>query len=399
MEKVVGNDTMISGILTLIKSAITGEKYLLPDSFEFIEACQFGINHHITGMLYYGAKNCSVVIPTKLREKLLQVAGRIVIQSEQQISEAKRVFDSFEQNNIAYLPLKGIVLKHLYPSTDMRPMGDIDVLIRNSDIEKINGLMKLHNYTLHGISDHEYVWKKGKYLTFEFHKYLIPSYNKDYFAYYGDGWNLARKSKESNNKYILSNEDLYIYLFTHFAKHYRDGGIGLKHIIDLWVFSRSYPDLDFEYIHNELSTLLLLEFYNNVHSLIIAWFEDGAHTDITELIGDVIINSGAFGTRCRQLTARITKVQKSTGDVHSAKRFQVIKKVFPSLSKMRLNYHSLEKTPFLLPFFWIERWFTVLIFRRDNIKTVIQDSKLVTDELVCDYQAHLEAVGLDFNFR
>ncbi len=86
-------------------------------------------------------------------------------------------------------------------------------------------------------SNHEYVWDKKNMLHVELHKMLIPSYNKDYYAYFGDGWRLAKKYDGSEFK--MSDEDTFVYIFTHFAKHYRDAGIGIRHITDIYVYLKS----------------------------------------------------------------------------------------------------------------------------------------------------------------
>ena len=58
----------------------------------------------------------------------------------------------------------------------------------------------------------------------------------------------------------MTPEDEFIYLFTHFAKHYRDGGIGCRYVVDLWVFLRNNPTMDPEKIKRELDKLQLREF-------------------------------------------------------------------------------------------------------------------------------------------
>ena len=63
-------------------------------------------------------------------------------------------------------------------------------------------------------SDHEYVWK-SKSLLLELHKCLIPSYNKDYYAYFGDGWGKAVLCEGSKYRYEMSKEDQFVYLFCH----------------------------------------------------------------------------------------------------------------------------------------------------------------------------------------
>ena len=42
----------------------------------------------------------------------------------------------------------------------------------------------------------------------------------------------------------MSAEDEMIYIFTHYAKHYRAAGVGIKHILDLWVYKLYKPELD-----------------------------------------------------------------------------------------------------------------------------------------------------------
>ena len=60
-------------------------------------------------------------------------------------------------------------------------------------------------------SDHELIWQKPS-AYIELHKRLIPSYNQDYYAYYGEGWNLAKKC--DGTRYSMTDEDQMIYLFT-----------------------------------------------------------------------------------------------------------------------------------------------------------------------------------------
>ena len=94
-------------------------------------------------------------------------------------------------------------------------------------------------------SNHEYIWHKaGSYI--ELHKRLIPTYNKDYYSYFGDGWRLAKL--KDGTRFSMTDEDQMVYLFTHYAKHYRDAGIGIRHIVDLWVYRNNKPNLNEEYI-------------------------------------------------------------------------------------------------------------------------------------------------------
>ena len=48
---------------------------------------------------------------------------------------------------------------------------------------------------------------------------------------------------------------------------------------------------------------------------------------------------------------------------------------------------------------WVVRWFNVLFFKRENIRKINGDLKIISAEKIDDYQKALNFVGLDFNFK
>ena len=152
--------------------------------------------------------------------------------------------------------------------------------------------MKKLGYRESEESDHELNWESDA-LYMELHKRLVPTYDEDYYAYFGDGWDRARK--KDGCCYEMSTEDEYIFLFTHFAKHFRDGGIGCRHVVDLWVYLRSHPALDEGYVRGELEKLRLVDFYDNILALLGLWFADGPGDEKAELITEFIFDSGSWG--------------------------------------------------------------------------------------------------------
>ncbi len=95
---------------------------------------------------------------------------------------------------------------------------------RQTTDDRIRPLMISLGYTEGVESDHEYNWQKGS-THIELHDRLIPSYNRDYYAYSGEGWQLAKTVSNASLEHKMSAEDEMIYLFTHFAKYCRDSGI------------------------------------------------------------------------------------------------------------------------------------------------------------------------------
>lgn len=384
------------GILTLIKSAITNESYPLPEDFNMEEAYPLIKKHHLIPIAYAGALQCGIDQNLPVMQSLFKTYYKFLIRMTTQIKEFDRISNAFDQNHIDYLPLKGCRLHKLYPKPEYRCMGDLDILIRPEQYEQIIPIMTSLGYNFRYESDHELVWYIKTYMV-ELHKRLIPSYNKDYYNYYGDGFSLAKPA--DGTKYELSLNDEFIYLFTHFSKHYRDGGIGCKHIIDLWIYRRTFPDLDENYICNQLKELQLYEFYQNILALIQVWFEHGKSNEKTDFISDYIFASGSWGQFKNRKQAAIYKESKTHGTIKTTKRKRLIKRIFPAMKWMQTAYPSLKKAPVLLPFYWVKRWFDVVFFRRQNIKRAYNIHKITSIENVQSFQDSLNYVGLDFNFK
>lgn len=310
------------------------------------------------------------------------------------MQEIKRVFDAFEKNGIDYMPLKGCKMKSLYPKPELRIMGDADILIRNEQREVIAGIMESLGFVQENESDHEWVWTtKGLYL--ELHKRLIPSYTKDFYAYFGEGWQLA--NLKSGTCYTMSDEEELIFLFTHFTKHYRDGGIGCRYVIDLWLYLRDHPNLDETYIINKLQALNLSEFYRNILRVIEVWFQEAQSDEKTDFITDFIFASGSWGERSSRVISRVVRDTK-TVPKNNGKLAYLKEVAFPSKFTLQEKYTVLKKHGWMLPLVWLWRPVYKLLFERGSIKKHQETLEYVTVERIDDRVQALQYVGLDYNF-
>ena len=314
--------------------------------------------------------------------------------SEKQNVEINKLMKAFEDNQIQYMPLKGVLLQELYPARDMRFMADFDVLINVNDYDKIEPILEDLGYEFDCESDHEYNFVKKPFIHVELHKHLIPSYDEDMYEHFGDGWELAHLSGESKYRYELTTEDNYLYIFTHFAKHYRDTGCGIRLLIDIWLYMKKYSDMDMDYIQNQLLALNLFEFHKNCERLIKAWFEDGEFDDITKHMTEFIVNSGTFGSRKNQISANTIR-DYMDDDVSKAEKQKYIKLLFPDLKNMSITYPVLEKHSYLLPIFWLIRLVKAVLFKRKNIRYHRERTDIITDKNIEEYDNHMKAVGLD----
>ena len=157
------------GILSLLKSAVTGKREALPDAFALDAAWDILSKQGLRPLAYQGAMNCGISPELPVMQKLLAIYYRHMIRSERQMRALQCVLDSFGKNGIDHMPLKGCNLKGLYPKPELRAMGDADILIRVEQLSQCGEILKELGFQLKLESDHTDNWQSGN-------KYLHPGY-------------------------------------------------------------------------------------------------------------------------------------------------------------------------------------------------------------------------------
>lgn len=385
-------NTQQRGILTLLKSAVTGVGCELPEGFSLEDALPTIRAHSLSTLACEGAALCGIS-DCAATEALYNDYCAELLRSEKQLRAVKEICAAFEEAGVDYMPLKGCNLKQLYPRPELRCMGDADILVRMAQEPVIHPIMERLGYTREKESDHEYVWLKPG-VTIELHKRLIPSYNADFYGYFGDGWQLAEKTVGC--RWDMRREDEFIFLFTHYAKHYRDGGVGCRHVLDLWVWQRSYPDMDTLYVETRLETLGLLEFYRNTCRLLDFWFGGAGGDDRTEFMTDFLFGSGNWGNWETHVLSAQVKERKLNHAYGQERRRTLIRLLFPTVEVLATRYPIVKKAPWLTPAVWVFRWVDAALFRRQNVRKKRRDLSGIAKPKVDAHQAALEFVGLDF---
>lgn len=385
--------TFEKGVISIIKAALTGSELELCEGFDFDKLYEFSTRQQITPMVYYGLTKGVGAAAIPNRTKFLFTTANLTTYSEKQMSYVQEVFDAFDGQGIEHLKMKGTILKKLYPYPEMRLMSDADIFVNMDKYEQISTILTSLGFVFKFESDHEIGWDKDG-VCIELHKRLIPSYTEDFYKYFENPWQkliLVEKSQ-----YKMSDEDTFIYLFTHFAKHFRDGGIGIKFMTDFYVYLEAYKALDIDYVEKELEKMKLLEFWQNTKRLINVWFYDKECDQISAFITYKIFDSDAYGKEKAKLEAKAVKLAKGKG-AKKAKSRRLWSALFPKNIDMCRRYPVLKKAPILLPFMWIWRFFDALIFRRKNVQKNLNNIKQINDEAIEKYDAELRYVGLPYN--
>ena len=380
-------------VVTLLKSAITGESYPLPQGFSLAAVYPSLKKHHMDALLYEGAVRCGISRKEETMQSLFRKYCKALLRSEGQMAQVMRITQAFDDNGIDYMPLKGCKLKSLYPKPEMRTMGDADILVRMEQYEKIVPIMESLGFAMDVQSDHEYIWRHPQLLA-ELHKRLIPSYNEDFYAYFREGWQMARP--KSGNAYEMTPEDEFVYLFTHFSKHFRDGGIGCRYVLDLWVYRRANPNLDTPYLRKALESVGLLEFYENIRDLMAVWFEDRESDPVADLLTDYIFASGSWGGAESHALSQMVRSAEKSGLSRGGKLLYLQGSLFPKVTQLETKYPVLKKAPWMLPLVWLYRPFYKVLFERKDVKRKQMILQKITAEGVDARREMLRYVGLDF---
>lgn len=381
------------GLLVLIKSALTGETLALPEDFSLEQADPIIQSQSLLPLAYQGAYNCGIPLDAEIMIRYKKQYYAILLQHERQMQAVQQIYDAFEKNGIDYMPLKGCILKDLYPQPEMRIMGDADILIRLEQYDKIRPIMKELGFQYQSESDHDFSWVRSE-LHVELHKSLLPPKKEAFYDYTVNGWELA--VSENGCRYTMHPEDIFIYLFVHMTKHYHRRGIGSRQFLDLFLLRHAYPQMEEAYIEKEMDRIHLLEFYQNVSALLNCWFDEMPANEITEAMTQYIFSGGNWGIYERYLQTREATARANPNSPGNAKGTVLRKMLFPPLQEMQSLYRTLVKLPYLLPFFWVFRGFQ-LFFR--NPALIVRKIYLIRHISADESDARLEElnfVGLHF---
>lgn len=189
------------------------------------------MHHRIYPVLYKGIKMMDEnVIPHHVIEALSRQYKRNTFQMLHFSAEIEHVSKLFLNNQIKLLFLKGPILSHqLYGDISLRTSGDLDVLIPIDELEKAEQLLLERGYNKDDYIKtvlNDWKWRHHhityihpeKMIKLEIHWRLHPGPGKE--PSFDELWERKSMSKlTSYPTYTLNNEDLFIYLVSHGARH------------------------------------------------------------------------------------------------------------------------------------------------------------------------------------
>ncbi len=310
----------------------------------------------------------SIKLPEYLFQSKYQTIRRISLFN----IERKKVLNKLEENGIWYLPLKGAVIREMYDNPALREMSDNDILFDSERANDVKRIMSALGFkcTKFGASNHD-VYSKSQNVIFEMHRSLFSQYKRpELYALYADIKDRLVLDEGSKYGYHMTPEDFYAYLLCHMYKHYSQGGVGLRSLLDIYVFNKKQGDsLNWDYLGAELEKQKLTDYELSVRELSRKAFTGQPLSDEEQRELDFYSDSNCFGSPENVLAQKL-----NNDDSGKAKRSYVKSRVFQTDTVMQEAHPFIYRHKTLYPFWVVFRLSKAMVTKP---KKVIKEYKRV----------------------
>ena len=202
--------------------------------------------------------------------------------------------ECFEKNNIHFLPLKGVILRDYYHNPSLRTSSDIDIFLNPNDVDlAIKSLRQQYGYK----KEKRGVGEVSIYSQNDVHVellYVIEGKTTEENAML-EKFNTRFALKDGKSyEHETSLEFFYTYVLAHTARHFKERGAGIRHVLDVYVMNKKF-DLDASVKAKLLEENGLTEFEKYAVKLSKVWFDGEEHDEVSEVMEKYILASGVYG--------------------------------------------------------------------------------------------------------
>lgn len=322
-----------------------------------------------------------------LQKKMQDAKNKAIRKNMLLDAERKSLFAWMDAEAIWHMPLKGVLLKELYPKAGMRQMSDNDILFAAAAQYRVRDHMKACGYTAVSVGkgNHD-VYKKPPVYNFEMHTALFGSMHDPLWQdYYADVKERLLPDSEASFGFHFREEDFYLYFMAHACKHYKTGGTGLRTLTDTYVYIRSKGGtLDRTYIATEAEKLGISDFEEAVRKLAEKLFRapvfpsESALSEEERGMLSYFLYSGTYGTTENHVKNRLDKLQEDGAPItKKTKRKYLWRRLFPDMEWYKSYAPFCYRHRWAIPFFWVWRLVRGVFTKRKNIAGELEAVKKV----------------------
>lgn len=382
--------------IKLLRYVLNGDVPKMPENIDYRELYDFSASHSVENMIYVALSELKMPVPEDIMLEFEDSYYRAVEAEALQSIELEAISEAFEEAGIDFMPLKGSVIKHLYPMPDYRKCGDIDILVKHEDLEKANERMLALGFCFEKNNEERYHFEYAKppYIKVEIHSSLMSKITKSY-DYLSNIWAHAQLIENYRHRYIMTSNAQYIYCIAHLINHIRFRGAGIKFINDIWLYNKKYDKI---FLSDEVmdglekcSATIIEEWSRKLAE---KWFSDKLVNDENvDMLESFIFKSGTFGTN---ETGRMLEVSQMEDNAVIHGKYAVSKfvsRVFLPYKVMVKQYPVIEKYKILYPISWIWRINKMLFKEKRTVKGAYMNAVYVDYDSAKEYGALYDAIN------
>lgn len=285
-------------LFALLRSAIRGIKLTESEQNSYSadvlqDLLKISAKHDVVHLLVLGLKQ-NELIP-KEHDDIEKYILKAVYRYERIRYEYDNLCSALEKAQIPFLPLKGSVIRKYYPEAWMRTSCDIDVLVHREDLENtISHLVSNHNYVEKERATHDVSLFTQTGIHVELHFDLVEEGRaKNAIDVLQAVWENATLHENSDYWYEMTDAYFYFYHIAHMAKHFENGGCGIRPFIDLWILDHM-KDIDIPARDVLLSQGGLLKFSRAARILSEVWFGDKEPDKLSLQMQEFLLHGGCI---------------------------------------------------------------------------------------------------------
>ena len=329
--------------------------------------------HQVSALIYNQIYNFDD-FPEEIKLRWKRDALKINAFQTRKTMKILQVYRQFLKQGLKVLIVKGLVCRSLYPQPDNRQSNDEDLYVRKEEYEAVKDILLKNNFTV--ISENDDVTTfidPVSGLSIELHTALFSSESKaygNYQRYFDQAFDECIVHRiDGVEVYSLEYTQHLLFLILHFVKHFFHGGVGIRQVVDIVMYSEAYGDkVKWDRLYDILKDL-------NIYVLITSLFamaHDQLEFDYTKIqvpegidksdyqdLFDDIMDAGIFGQSSSERIHSATMTLNTISDGKTS----VLKSIFPSLKEMQGKYKYLNKYPVLLPFAYLSR---IVNYKKNN---------------------------------
>lgn len=348
---------------------------------------QLSKKHDLAHLVCQGLERYDYALGDDVKQEFNNARMMAVMRYEQLTYEYKRIAETLNANQIPFVPLKGAVLRDYYDEPWYRTSCDIDILIKEVDLQKaVNSLRETNEYQTDGKNNyHDVSLYSQSNIHLELHFSILENQN-NIDVLLAKVWDFVRLKDGCVYEYRQTNEFLIFHLLAHMLYHFINGGCGVKSIVDFWIVCNQVT-IDKTVFNGMLEECGISAFYKSIIELTNVWFEEKEHTEKTLKLENYILSGGVYGSLENRMKLVVTNVK--------GKKSYALQRIFCPYKIMKIRYPILKKHKWLLPIYEVIRWGEALFKgKAKNLKKEVDMIESTTDSEKEEFKKFLAEIGL-----